>query len=240
MTEKTTSPEVPPFRGTALAALLRSPLSLAARIAEDRSLWSAAMALLLWGLVFHAVYGFAMGLFGGMDVALMSAVKAPLIALCALLLCLPSLCVFSCVADMPISIAQTVALGASALAMTGLMLIGLAPVTWLFAVSTESLAFTVLLNLAIWGVCVLFTFRLFNRLSDFGETRHTHGIKSWLIVYIVVSLQMATAMRPLLTMPETGWWAGEKKFCAVHFIESVSGQELSGVGNSFRSSTRLH
>ena len=41
----------------------------------------------------------------------------------------------------------------------------------------------------------------------------------WFIVFVMVSLQMTTAMRPLLTTPDKdrGWWTSEKQFFLAHF-----------------------
>ena len=217
-----------PFEGDALRALLRAPGTVVARLAADRDLWGPALVLLAWGLVFHAVFGFAMGLYGGWGTALMAAAKAPLIVLCALALCVPSLHIFSCVADMPITLAQTLLLGTSVVAMTGLLLVALAPVTWLFAVSTDSLAFVVVLNVAIWFLCVGFSLRLFGRLSVIDPVRHAFGAKWWLVIYVVVSLQMATTMRPLLGTPAEGWWTPGKKFFVAHFIDSIDEGHAGG------------
>ena len=139
--------------GHIVTSLLKAPIKVAETIALQRKgLVSAAASLLAVAIVCHAVFGFAVGLFGGWSVALMDVVKAPLVAVCSLLLCFPSLYVFACVAGSPLSIPQAVALGCSCLAMVGLLLVGLAPVAWLFAASTESLPFFVILTLFIYCV----------------------------------------------------------------------------------------
>lgn len=208
--------------GNALENLLKAPGALIWRINKDRDLPVLSVQLLFWGLVFHAVYGFAMALFGSSQIALMTAWKAPLIALCSLLLCIPSLYVFSCVAGMAISIRQAVALASTAVAMTGLLLLGLTPVTWLFSVSTNNLPFVVLINITAWSIAVIFAMKFFNALTLYGGLEKTTGLRWWLFVYIIVSLQMATVMRPLLGASEHGWHEPEKKFFLAHLKESIT------------------
>ena len=127
-TESPTPPpvpaDVPPVSGGDIVTdLLKNPVRIAGLIAADKpGLFRASLWMLLAGLAFHAVFGAAIGLFAGWQVAAYDALKAPLIALCALLLCLPSLYVFACVAGSPLSMAQAFALGCSCQALVGLLL----------------------------------------------------------------------------------------------------------------------
>ena len=210
-----------------LGSLLKAPGSLIRRMQQDENLSPLAAQLLLWGLVFHAGYGFAMGLFDSAGVACMTAGKAPMIALCSLLLCMPSLYVFSCVAGMPVTLTQAFGLGAATVAMAGLLLLGLAPVSWLFSVSTSSVAFVVIMNVLAWGIAVGFVFRFFGLMAMPRNAQKTTGLRWWLVVYVVVSLQMATTMRPLLSPPAQGWVDTGKKFFLVHFKDCVFGEQKS-------------
>ncbi|MFO7871702.1 MAG: hypothetical protein R6V03_09760 [Kiritimatiellia bacterium] len=204
--------------GNIVTSLLKAPSRVADAIAHQRKeLVSAAVSLLVVAVVCHAVFGFAVGLFGGWSVALMDVVKAPLVAVCSLLLCFPSLYVFACVAGSPLSISQTVALGCSCLAMVGLLLVGLAPVAWLFAVSTESLSFIVILTLFIWLIALSFAARYVGKLRANPLFQKQAGIKMWFLILIIVTLQMTTCMRPMLAKPEKGWWTGGKQFFLSHF-----------------------
>jgi hypothetical protein len=136
-----------------------------------------------------------------------------------LLLCLPSLYVFSSVGGAPLTLSQTIMLGAACLAMIGLLLIGLAPVAWLFAVSTESLPFVVVLTFLLWFIAVCFAIRCIRRSRTNPVFQRIGGIGIWFIIFIIVSLQMTTCMRPLLVKPDAdkGWWTAEKKFFLGHF-----------------------
>jgi hypothetical protein len=151
----------------------------------------------------------------------MDIVKVPLVALCSLLLCFPSLYVFTCVAGSPLTLSQTFVLGCSCLAMIGLILVGLAPVAWLFAVSTENLAFVTLLTFLIWLVSIGFAARYVEKLKAHPFFQRQAGIKLWFLILILVTLQMATCMRPMLSQGKAGWWTSEKQFFLSHFGQAL-------------------
>ena len=220
----TSPPPVPQLDQTVyvegrISALLRAPLQIGQDLAEGKDLFRSGLYFLAVTLILHAIFGFAVGLFGGLSMGIMAAVKAPLIAFCSLLLCFPSLYVFSSVGGAPLNLGQTFMLGASCLAMVGILLIGLAPVAWLFAVSTESLPFVVMLIFVLWMVSVAFAVRYINKLKEVPLFRRTSGIGAWFVIFALVSLQMTTCLRPLLGKPDParGWWTSEKKFFLAHY-----------------------
>ena len=232
MTESTapSTPPPPPPPGTTLTpdprhavdALLKNPARIASRIAGREGLAPAAFALLAAGLAGHAVFGFAFGLFAGWPVAVMDALKAPLTALASLLLCFPSLYVFACVAGAPLSLAQAFTLGSACLAMVGLLLVALAPVAWLFAVSTASPAFIALLVFLLWLVAVGFAARFTDRLKTVPLFQRQTGIHLWFLVFMLVTLQMTTCLRPMLARPAETARPAAKLFFLSHFAATLS------------------
>lgn len=219
---KTCPPPLPqsdhlPVTTNIVAALLKEPQQVSATIAGQRNLLKAGATLLVSAVACHVVFGFAVGMFGGLTVAAMDIVKVPLVAVCSLLLCFPSLYVFACVAGSPLSLSQTFMLGCSCLAMVGLLLVGLAPVAWLFVVSTASLPFVVVLILLIWCIAMVFTARYVGKLAAHPLFQRQAGIKLWFLILTLVTLQMVTCMRPMLAKPDKGWWTAEKKFFLSHF-----------------------
>ena len=198
-----------------VAALLKDPACIADSIAHRKNPLGAAAQWLAVGLGCHAVFGIAVGLFGGWPVAAMDAAKMPLVGFCSLLLCFPSLYVFSCVAGMPLTLPQTFALGSACFAMMGLILVGLAPVAWLFAVSTSSLEF--------WLVAIGFAGRFVDKLRAVPLFQRQAGLKLWFAILLLVTLQMATCMRPMLAKPgERGWFTSEKQFFLAHFGHALN------------------
>ena len=224
------SEAVPIATGDLLAALLKAPQRVAAPLAADTDAVRAGCYFLVGAVMFHGIFGLATGFFGGWSVASMTAAKAMLIALCSLALCLPSLYVFSAVGGSPLSMTQTFMLGASCLAMIGLLLIGLAPVAWLFAVSTSNLPFVVMLVFLIWLLSVGFAMRYVRMLKVQPLFQRSSGILVWLAVFVLVSLQMTTCLRPVLTTPHPGhgWWTPEKAFFLGHYASCFEDAKPAG------------
>lgn len=214
-----TNPPPIPQTNNIVSTLLQAPGSMSAAIADRKKALISGVKLLLLAAVFHAIFGGAIGFFGGWSVARMDMLKIPLIGLCSLLLCYPSLYVFSSVGGAPLSFSQAFALGASCLAMGGLILVGLAPVMWLFAVSTDSAAFIMLLALFIWLIAGGFVVRYIHKLQSNSTFTRVGGIKIWFIIVVLVTMQMVTCMRPILVevTGEDGWWTGKKMFFLQHF-----------------------
>ena len=204
-----------------VAALLKNPRRLADSIAARQNVPSSIAALFAVGLAGHAAFGLAIGLFSGWTVAAMDAVKMPLAGAGALLLCFPSLYVFSCVAGSPLSIPQSIALGSAAFAMVGLVLLALAPVAWLFAVSTANLPFVALLAFLLWLVALGFAARFAEKLGANSLFRRRAGVNLWLCILALATLQMATCLRPMLAQPENGWRDSGKLFFLAHFAQTL-------------------
>jgi len=219
-TTQTATPPIDSSNPTSMvAALLKAPAFVAQEIAQERGTMAVGILFLVAGTLFHAIFGFSVGLFSGWQVAAIAALKASLIALGSLLHCFPSLYVFSSVGGAPLSLRQAFLLGSSSLAMVGILLIGLAPVAWLFAVSTGSLGFVVLLTLIIWLVCVGFAVKYVERIKLHLPIGRAGGISLWFVILVLVSFQMTTCLRPILVASHSkaGSKAPGKQFFLAHF-----------------------
>jgi hypothetical protein len=152
------------------------------------------VALLLGAILCYVLYGVATGFFqGGWSIGL-ALMKVPLIILGSLLLCIPSLYVFTALAGAdlpPRKFAQALA-GFSGVA--GLLLLALMPIIWLFSVSTLSLGFVVSLHIVVWIITLAFARRFLLRTTP----RAQGVIGGWLVLLFFVSLQMTTYVRPIL------------------------------------------
>ena len=212
----------PRMHGNIVGLLLKSPRSAALTIMDSANIAAESAKMLGAAALCYAAFGLATGFFGGWQVALTALWKAPLIALCSLLLSFPSLYVFTAVSGSPMALGRAFAFGSACLAMMGLLLVGLAPVAWLFAASTESLGFVVVMALVFWGVALPFVTRFMQRACEAGLLQRNEGLKVWFVIFLVVTLQMITVMRPILTLPKEGQGivASGKMFFLRHFSES--------------------
>jgi hypothetical protein len=168
--------------------------------------------LIAGGLVCAALYGAAAGFFRGGDQILVSAFKAPLIVALSLLLCAPSLYVFSALTGVRWSPRAFLAVLAGFAGTLGLLLAGLLPIAWLFSLSSHYLAAVTWIHVFLWVLAVLVGWRFLSRaLAAVGSQS---GMALWILLFSIVSLQVATFLRPVLWHP-----AGEPLF---RFSEKMS------------------
>jgi hypothetical protein len=172
--------------------VLRAMDQLLKRPEESDAL--SPFALLLGAVVCYALYGVAAGFFQGGSSIGLAVLKTPLIIIGSLLLCLPSLYVFTALAGADLTPRSFTAAVAGFSGVAGLLLLALMPVVWLFSVSTISLAFMVWMHIAVWVITLVFAQRFIARTAP--SARSVIGI--WLALLFFVSLQMTTYVRPVL------------------------------------------
>jgi len=177
---------------TALNELLKRPDDTIGR-AEERGP-SHSVALFTGALACYLVYGAAAGLFqGGWTVAI-ALFKVPLIIIASLLLCVPSLYVFTTLAGADYSPRAFALALAGFSGIAGLILLALMPVVWLFTVSSISLLFVTWMHVFAWIVALIFAAQFLSR----AATKAGTAIAFWIILLFFVSLQMTTYVRPVL------------------------------------------
>lgn len=203
-----------------VAALLRSPDTLLHRIAAGRRLLPLALLFLLVTLLGSALYGLAAGFFVGWDVALLDAAKAAGIALFAFLLCLPSLYVFTSLSGTALGLPAILTIGLSCSATLALLLGALAPILWLFAVSTTSVPFVSFLSFLLLLIAALFAIRPADRARRLGFLGGTLALRVWLFLIVIVALQTATLLRPMLAPRGTPPAPEGKCFFLSHFFST--------------------
>ena len=166
------------------------------------------------------IYGVIVGSFsGGMQLW-----AAPL-KICAGLLvtgiiCLPSLYIFACLSGSRARLVEVVGLLAGVLALTTLLLIGFAPVAWIFSRSIDSLPGMGFLHLLFWFVATVFGLRFMGTGFAHLGIKTSAGIRVWSLIFMLVSLQMTTALRPLIgTSPDL--ISSEKRFFLNHWMRSI-------------------
>jgi hypothetical protein len=100
---------------------------------------------------------------------------------------------------------------AGLLMLMTILLIGFAPVAWIFSQSTESLAWMGTLHLIFWFVATLFGVRFMKTGFSHANAKSQAGLNVWVVIFLLVALQMTTALRPLLGKADT-FFPTEKKF----------------------------
>jgi hypothetical protein len=204
-----------------IEALLKYPGRV---IHELEHNWQAALAgsLLIFALASMAAYGILVGSFSGGAQLWMAPAKLALGTLLSMLICLPSLYIFACLSGVEARWRTVTGVLFAAVGLSALLLIGFAPVTWIFSQSTDSVAFMAALHLIFWAIGIRFGLRLVEAMGRLlsGSTRK--HLKLWGLIFVVVCLQMATTLRPIVGRSEH-FLPSEKKFFLAHWIETTCG-----------------
>ena len=108
-----------------------------------------------------------------------------------------------------------------------ILLIGFAPVAWIFSQSTESLAWMGTLHLVFWFIATIFGLRFLEAGFSHSEARSHAGFHTWVIIFLLVALQMTTALRPILGKADT-FLPDKKQFFGTHWAECLKDQPHSG------------
>lgn len=197
--------------------LLKQPAMTVSRAASPR----VAIWLLGGALLSTSLYGAAAGFFQGGTAILLPMLKAPLILAFSLLLCLPSLYIIGSMLGARLSAPRFRVAVAGFAGMIGLLMIGLMPIVWLFSVSSRSLAFVATLHVLLWVICVAFAARFLG--LALRESGAQAGPILWVVLFLIVSLQVATFLRPVLWYePGAPLFRAEKLFFVEHYNRLIN------------------
>lgn len=198
--------------------LLRRPAQLAGhQVCEEKP------TLLRFGLIALLsilVFGFVLGTFAYEDQLWAAPAKMGGGMLFAGIICFPSLYIFSILAGSNASAARMGGLLSGMLAMAGLLLMGFAPALWIFAQGTSSFGFMGGLALISWFVALIFSFRFLRvALRETGATQNA-PITIWCGIFLLVTLQLSTSLRPILGTSDK-FLNTEKKFFLQHWSDTM-------------------
>ena len=205
----------------AVEAVLRQPRRLMYQLRQPRPgrlLGSMVFIVLLCALVYGAVVGtFSMG-----PQLWAAPVKLAGGLLVSALICLPSLYIFTCLSGSRARLVEICGLLAGFLMLMTILLVGFAPVAWLFSQSTQSLNWMAGLHLGFWLVATAFGLRFLH--AGFAHTgpRSFGGLNVWVVIFLLVALQMTAALRPMVGTADT-FFPKEKKFFVTYWGECLAG-----------------
>ena len=156
------------------------------------------------------VYGAIMGLQSSLLQAVLSAIKLPIFFMLTMAICFPAMHVMSLLLGGKHSLTQLISLFLLALNGTAVIMLGFAPITLFFLVTSGNYGFYVLLNTVIVAVSAVFGMRLLSRgMEHLVSPEETTAImarkqlfRAWLILYAFVGCQLCWTMRPFVGSPD--------------------------------------
>jgi hypothetical protein len=213
-----------PIRGLvgAVEAILREPRRVMFQLGRPGA-GRVTTALLASAIACALVFGVVVGTFSGGVQLWAAPAKIAAGLLLSAAICLPSLYIFACLSGSRARLADVCGLVAGLLALASLLLVGFAPVAWVFSQSTESEAAMGVLHLAFWFIASYFGLRFLDAGFAQLDARASGGLKAWMVVFMLVALQMTTALRPIVGSAPT-LLPAEKKFFLSHWVDCMGGQ----------------
>src|SRR4029079_420916 len=113
-------------------------------------------------------------------------------------ICLPSLYIFACLRGSRARVGEILGMVSGLLMLMTILLIGFAPVAWLFSESTNYLCWMGALHLIFWFVATIFVLRSLRAAFAHSLARFNAGLNTWIVRVVLVVLQMTTALRPIV------------------------------------------
>jgi hypothetical protein len=190
---------------------LRDPDTFFKEIQEGKDVKAKVLTLGLASILFFTAYGFMVGLSKSPVQALSSAVKMPILFLVTMAFCLPALYFFSlALLGTPLKIIQVLAVVLAGMGVTSFLLLGLAPITLFFVLTSANYAFFQLLAVAFTGLSAWIGVYFLWRGMTLVDTARDHSTRRlgqriltlWILLYGFVGTQMTWRLSPFIGKPE--------------------------------------
>ena len=191
--------------------LLRDPNGFFRSIQNDEDIKGKTLTLFYVSVFSFMVFGFMIGLAKSPLQAVSSALKIPILFLSTMAFCLPALYFFSlALLGTPLRMIQVLTVVLFGIAVTAFLLLGLAPVTLFFVLTSANYAFFQLLAVGFVGLSSLIGVYFLWRGMTSVETTHDDNLKNlgnrililWIVLYAFVGTQMTWRLSPFIGKPE--------------------------------------
>jgi hypothetical protein len=196
---------------TAIEAILRQPRRVMYQLRQPGA-GALMLYLLIVAILCAVVYGVVVGTFFGKQQLWIAPVKVASGMLVSALICLPSLYIFACLSGSRARLAEIFGLVMGMLMLTNILLIGFAPVAWLFSQSTDSVNWMGTLHLIFWFIASIFGLRFLNTAFSHSQAKSNAGFNTWVVIFMLVVVQMTTALRPIVDYSPDFFPKGKKFF----------------------------
>ena len=203
----------------AIEALLRQPRRLLFQLRQPGA-GKLIAAMIAVAIFCSLTYGLVAGTFSGGMQLWAAPLKIAGGLLISAAICLPSLYIFACLSGSQARLAEICGLLAGLLMLMTILLIGFAPVAWIFSQSTESTAWMGILHLSFWLVATLFAVRFMKHGFSYTNAKSQAGLNVWIVIFLLVALQMTTALRPIIGKSDT-FFPDKKQFFLTHWVDCL-------------------
>jgi hypothetical protein len=215
---------------SAIESILRQPRRVMFQLRQPGA-GRIVLTMLFLATVCALVYGAVVGTFSGGTQYWAAPVKVAAGLLIGSAICVPSLYIFACLSGSQARLLEVVGFVSGLLVLMTLLLIGFAPVAWLFSESTNSAAWMGTLHLLFAMIALAFGLRFLSGAFAHTNARSQAGLSTWIIIFVLVVLQMTTALRPLVGTADT-FMPAEKKFFVRHWLDCMKVPTVADEGST--------
>ncbi len=193
-----------------LMRLLRDRPKFLAEVNNSFKLDKKIISLLISSSIFLLVYGVIIGSFNGGLQMISSAIKLPALYLVTMIICMPTLYFFDVISGSKRTFGQYLVLLLACMSIISVTLLGFAPVSLFFRLSTNDYDFFRLLNIIIFVITGFIGVNFFDRAmrvvtnddDNVSAPQNQNKImKAWLFLYGFVGSQLAWTLRPFFSSP---------------------------------------
>ena len=190
---------------------LRDPDAFFKEVQAGKDIKAKAWTLALTSALSFMAYGLMVGLSKSPIQALSSAVKMPILFLASMAFCLPALYFFSlALLATPLKMMQVLTVVLAAMGVTSFLLLGLAPITLFFVLTSSNYPFFQLMAVAFTGLSALIgVYFLWRGMTLVDATRDDASrqlgrriLLLWIVLYAFVGTQMTWRLSPFIGNPD--------------------------------------
>jgi hypothetical protein len=207
-----------------IGSVIDNLLKLPGRILHECKAGSVKVPVLLAliSLACLGLFGFLLGTFSGEEQLWAAPAKIAGGTAFAVLICLPSLYIFAALGGMEAKLLQIFGVLLAAIALTSILLVGFGPIVWVFSQSTESVPFMGGLAIVFWMIALIFGTKILLAAGASIGGQNSGYLNTWIMIFIIVTLQMSTALRPIIGKADT-LLPTEKRFFLGHWLREMEG-----------------
>jgi hypothetical protein len=221
---------------------LRDPDAFFRSIQKNENVKNKAFTLFLVSVVSFMAYGFMVGLAKSPLQAISSAIKVPILFLSTMGFCLPALYFFSlALLGTPLKMIQVLTVVLAGISVTAFLLLGLAPVTLFFVLTSTNYAFFQLLAVGFVGLSACIGVYFLWRGMTSVETARDDELKGlgnrilmlWILLYAFVGTQMTWRLSPFIGKPRDPFYVVRPSrdnfyIDVIHALEQVASLNMTG------------
>ncbi|MFA6566608.1 MAG: hypothetical protein WCS96_00200 [Victivallales bacterium] len=182
--------------------LLKDPLKVITGF-DRMSTFGFLVNVLLVNIVCLSAYGVIVGSFSGGIQWYMSPAKIIVGLILAILFCFPSFYIFICLAGIDVKPGKAFLVLLSSVSVFSILIVGFAPIAWVFSQSTSTVFFIGFFHLVFWLISTLFGMRVLLKAATSLKCKNMFYPLFWILIFLITSLQMMTALRPMIGTADT-------------------------------------